>query len=256
LQFESGKFNVFFEQEYFEKKKIVTQVAVNMPINLVIKGLEDNLKSQDTKVNLFLYKDKNRIFNKNSQQTIGDLSLRSGSKLYVIAKPDKKGTTFLKTRIKCCNIIESIIQAEKNTNFLELSTKITQQKKCCEEKQMSLIINDFVFEEGDKVVVSSRYTCYAVFKTSDLFSLQQVLHKHNKDLESKDFPVPWKLKKNGLNLRSFCYNSICAAYKQEICISKSFEILDMEEEINRQHSCPFCSEVLDIAFFNNINSNI
>lgn len=223
----STEITFVFDKKYFKIDRDVQNVPFPLPVSQLFKLLKPKLSKPGSKLKL-LIKVHKKVYTSKSSLTIGDLTGSKKNKFFVSAKPQDDISFNVKCMIKCCKTGETLLKLGKVTNFSQISQQIMSAKRCCGQNLSRIVINDLILDETDMVSLKANDQIYAVFSDSDLDSI----------------PSSWSLKKNGLNLRSICYNPECQVYKQEIFIKKLFGTFVRQDLYKEEHKCPFCEATL------------
>ena len=220
-----------FDEKFFIKRKETMMIPAVLPIRYLFRGFRNFLKKPESEASMTItVQVKNKVYTTYSNDTVGYMLQNHGKKAYVSVKINDKDCLNIKSTVNCCESQESIIKLNSKSSYSEILQQINNEKICCKRKLSKIIVNDLVLDEGDVIDLKSSDKIFAIEDDSGLEAV----------------PNPWNLKRNGLNLRSVCYNPTCLAYKQEILINKSYGKFVLAEEIAGEHGCPFCKEVLHL----------
>ena len=218
-----------FDEKYFEKKQIVKDVPVALPLCHLCNFFKFNLKNSEKKL-LIYFKAKKTIYTTSSSLTVSDLALKKGEKIYVSAKTQEKKVLNIKACIYCCETYDVILKLAPAVEYEVICAKFLKKKKCCNKKILNLILNDVILDKENEILIKSDDVVYSVFDENKINLL----------------PNPWKIKKNGLNLRGLCYNPSCVSYKQESFINMAYGSFFIDEELCEEHFCRFCNGKLHL----------
>ena len=223
--------NFTYNQKFFRKRKETVKIPTVLPIRYLFNGFKNFLKNPELESSMTItIHVKDRVYTTHSNITVGGMLQGRGKKVYVSAKIKDKDCLNIKTTVNCCEAYENIIKINSKSSYAEILQQINSEKTCCKRKLLKVIVNDRIVDEDDGIEVKSSDKIFAIENDSDL----------------EGVPNPWNLKRNGLNLRSVCFNPACLGYKQEILINKSYGIFVLCDELKGEYPCPFCKEVLQV----------
>ena len=183
----------------------------------------DNYK-KSPKEFIFALKVKNKVFSAQTQVSVADLGLAPKEKLVVFLIPKEKAQVSVQIDIVCCDVKQEIVQIGRITSLDSLKRLVSSSKNCCKRQIKYLALNQYVLGDSINLNLKKNDKILAVFDDSC----------------EKNVKNRWKFVRSGVNRKGICYNQDCAAFKQEVFISKGFGEFSSQSEEDDSHCCPVC----------------